>query len=176
MIPRKDDPILNIQWIHASLLEANAWNPNVVFGPELKLLERSILSLGWIQPILINPDKIIIDGFHRWKLSKDSKNIFTKYDGACPCAIINVDRPTAMIMTIRINRAKGTHVAVRMSEIVRSLIDEHGMLPEEIAQELGATMDEINLLHQDGVFKMKNIKDYKYSSAWYPSDTRLEKA
>jgi hypothetical protein len=80
-----------------------------------------------------------------------------------------------MIVTIRMNRAKGTHVAVRMSEIVRTLIDQMGVLPEELAQDIGATKAEIDLLYQEGVFKMKNIKDYKYSKAWVPSDTRLEK-
>ena len=48
-------------------------------------------------------------------------------------------------------------------------------MPEELAQDIGATKAEIELLYQEGVFKMKNIKDYKYSKAWVPSDTRLEK-
>ena len=59
------DPINNIQWILASDLNGNDYNPNVVFTPELKLLERSLLKTGWVQPILISKDKIIIDGFHR---------------------------------------------------------------------------------------------------------------
>jgi len=77
-----------------------------------------------------------------------------------------------MLCTIRMNRAKGSHVAVQMSEIIHQLIDEHNLDPNEIAQEIGATKDEINLLYQDGVFKMKNIKDYKYSKAWYPAEVK----
>jgi hypothetical protein len=151
------DPINNIQWILASDLNGNDYNPNVVFTPELKLLERSLLKTGWVQPILISKDKIIIDGFHRWRLSQDSKAIKEVYNGKIPCAILDIDRPSAMILTIRMNRAKGSHVAVQMSEIIHELIDVHKLDHKEIAQEIGATKDEIDLLYQDGVFKMKNI-------------------
>jgi hypothetical protein len=85
---------------------------------------------------------------------------------------LDIDRPTAMILTIRMNRAKGSHIAVQMSEIIHQLIDEHHLDPMEIAAEIGATKDEIDLLYQDGVFKMKNIKDYKYSKAWYPVEEK----
>ena len=34
------------------------------------------------------------------------------------------------------------------------------------------TKDEIDLLYQDGVFKMKNIAKYKYKNAWYPHEDR----
>lgn len=162
------DPINNIQWILAKELNGNDYNPNVVFTPELKLLERSLLKTGWVQPILISRDKIIIDGFHRWRLSQDSKAIIKVYKGKVPCAILDIDRPTAMILTIRMNRAKGSHVAVQMSEIIHELIDTHKLDHKQIAEEIGATKDEIDLLYQDGVFKMKNIKDYKYKKAWYP--------
>jgi len=167
-----DDPITKIEWRDASTLEANGWNPNVVFGPELKLLERSILTCGWIQPIIVNPEGIVIDGFHRWKLSSDSPALRKRYGGKVPCVVMNLDRPAAMMLTIRINRAKGTHVAVQMGVIVRELIDKHGIDPQQIMAEIGATKDEVDLLYQDGVFKMKNIKDYAYSKAWYPYEKR----
>lgn len=168
------EPIDNVKWLHAKDLHANGWNPNVVFTPELKLLERSILLCGWIQPVIINPDNMIIDGFHRWSLSKDSAALNAKYGGLLPCVIMPLSKPEAMMLTIRINRAKGTHVAVQMSEIIHQLIDEHHIDPQQIAQDIGATKQEIDLLYQDGVFKMKNIKDYKYSKAWYPIETNAK--
>lgn len=164
------DPICNIEWRDAATLNANDYNPNIVFTPELRLLERSILLTGWVQPVLITADGTIIDGFHRAMLSRDSEQLKARYGGKCPCAVINVTRDQAMIMTIRMNRAKGTHVAVRMSDIVRELIDVHHCDPQEVAIEIGATKDEIDLLYQEGVFKMKNIADYKYSRAWYPAE------
>jgi ParB-like chromosome segregation protein Spo0J len=164
------EPVSNIEWRDATTLTANAWNPNVVFNQELRLLERSILQCGWIQPIIINPDGLVIDGFHRWRLSMDSQSIRARYAGKVPCVVMPLSVPQAMMLTVRINRAKGSHVAVRMSELVKALIDEHKCDPQEIAQNIGATLDEISLLYQDGVFAAKNIKDYRYSKAWYPKE------
>lgn len=169
-----NDPINRIEWREAESLKANSYNPNVVFTPELKLLERSILKTGWVQPILITEDGTIIDGFHRHRLAQDSAALRERYAGKVPCAVMDISSSQAMILTVRMNRAKGSHVAVRMSEIVKTLLDDHGLDPQEVANELGATKEEIDLLYQDGVFKMKNIKDYKYSKAWIPSDTKLK--
>jgi ParB-like chromosome segregation protein Spo0J len=166
------DPISNIEWRDAATLNANNYNPNIVFTPELRLLERSILLTGWIQPILITPDGTIIDGFHRSRLALDSVAVKARYGGKVPCAVIEVSRDKAMILTIRMNRAKGSHVAVRMSEIVRELIDVHHCDPQEVAIEIGATKDEIDLLYQDGVFKKKDIANHAYSRAWYPAEVK----
>jgi ParB-like chromosome segregation protein Spo0J len=142
------DPINRIEWRDAASLEANGWNPNVVFTPELR--KRSILLTGWTQPILITAAGLIIDGFHRVRLAIDSLPIFERYGGKLPCAVVNVSRPEGMILTIRMNRAKGSHVAVRMSEIVRELIDVHGYEPIEVGIEIGATKEEIAILYQEG--------------------------
>lgn len=169
-----NDPLNNIQWLDANELEANDYNPNAVFSPELRLLERSILKTGWVQPVLISRDNVIIDGFHRWSLSKDSKKIREKYKGKVPCAVLEVDRGEAMVLTVRMNRAKGSHIAVRMSEMIKELIDTHKYDVDELAVELGATKKEIDLLYQDGVFKARNIKDYKYAKAWVPAESTFD--
>ncbi len=83
-----------------------------------------------------------------------------------PCGILNLDKPQAMLLTIRMNRAKGTHVVLQMSEIVHSLIDDYHMDRQEIAQKnIGATLEELDLLYQDYVFKKKDMKNYQYSKA-----------
>ena len=166
------DPIDNIVWLDAEQLTANAWNPNRVHKAELKLLEFSLLSTGWIQPILANKENLIIDGFHRWRLSQDSKAVKARWGGKVPVTVLDIDRPSAMLMTIRINRAKGSHVAINMSEIVRELLEVHGYSAEVIAKEMGANLDEVNLLAQDGVFAVKNIAKWSYSPAWYPIEQK----
>ncbi|AIG81270.1 gp5 (plasmid) [Amycolatopsis japonica] len=180
--PAGADPLNHLQWVDADQLDPNSWNPNRVHDAELKLLARSMLETGWIQPLLVNPDGLIIDGFHRWRLSSNggvdghgkwkrlAAQVRERWSGRVPVAVLDVDRPTAMLMTIRINRAKGTHVAVSMSEIVRELIEVHAMDPQQIATEMGATLDEVNLLAQDGVFAVKGIKNWAYSPAWYPAE------
>jgi ParB-like chromosome segregation protein Spo0J len=165
-----NDPIRNIEWRDAATLDANNYNPNIVHQPELRLLERSILLTGYVQPILITKDGTIIDGFHRSRLALQSEALVKRYAGKVPCAVLDVARDQAMMLTIRMNRAKGSHVAVKMSEIVRELIDVHHCDRQEVAIEIGATADEIDLLYQDGVFKAKKIDQHSYSRAWYPEE------
>lgn len=166
------DPIDNIRWIPADTLDPNAWNPNRVHAPELRLLERSLLTTGWVQPILVNPDRLIIDGFHRWRLAQDSQQVRARWKGKVPVSVLDVDKPTAMLMTIRINRAKGTHVAVEMSAIVRELIETWEMDPAAIAAEMGGTKAEVDLLAQENVFAVRGINNWAYSQAWYPKAVR----
>jgi ParB-like chromosome segregation protein Spo0J len=177
--PFPDDPISKIEWLEAARLTANDYNPNVVFSPELKLLERSIVLQGWTQPVLIGREGdtlTIIDGFHRTRLALDSKRIKDKYRGLVPCAVLAVTRPEAMLLTIRMNRAKGTHLAPRMAAIVKELLEVHQIDAKRIADEIGATAKEIELLSADTIWKQRNLKDYAYSKAWYPIETRNEAA
>lgn len=162
MIKLPDNPIDNIQWIDPNELEANTYNPNMVYPQELKLLEFSIQNQGWVQPILVNQNKEIIDGFHRWLIAK-------KNGWLVPIAILNLTEPERKLLTIRINRAKGSHIAFKMSDIIKSLVNEHGMPVKQIAKEIGATKDEIELLLMDNVFKKLRIEEHEYSKAWYPA-------
>lgn len=162
------DPIDLIVWEEATNLRANSWNPNFVLDQELDLLALSILKSGWLHPIVISTNRLIIDGFHRWMLSLEHPGVSKKYRGKVPCVILPVSDAEAMVMTVRINRSRGTHAAVRMSDLVQSLIDEHGVNPLDLARDIGATKEEIDLLYQDSIFKAKNLDKYRYSKAWVP--------
>ncbi len=161
-------PIDNIKWLDIAKLNPNDYNPNVVFTPELKLLEFSILKQGWIQPILINQDNIIIDGFHRYSLVKHSKKVSQISKDKVPCAILTLTESERMLLTIRINRAKGSHIAIKMHDIIKTLVEDHGMAQKEIAKQIGATTKEIDLLLMENIFKKFDTKNHKYSKAWYP--------
>lgn len=165
-----NDPIDRIVWRPAVELNANDYNPNVVFSPELRLLEFNLVKHGWIQPILVTPSGRIIDGFHRWRLSKESTALLKKYGGFVPTATVDINDCEARLLTIRMNRAKGNHIALRMSGIVRDLMDNHGYTRQQIAEGIGATLDEVDLLHQEDVFTAKDIKNWQYSKAWYPQE------
>lgn len=165
------DPVSNVVWLEANTLNGNDYNPNIVYSPELLLLKRNILALGWVQPVMINKDNIIIDGFHRWRLSLEDEEIKAVYKGMVPCVVLQVDRVMAMFLTIRMNRAKGTHCALRLSEIVRELVHKQNIEPKIIALEIGATVSEVELLMKENVFVKKNIDEYVYSKAWYPEQS-----
>lgn len=161
------DPISRVQWLPASSLRANPWNPNRVHKPELTLLATSILLTGWVQPVLATEAGLIIDGFHRWRIAQDVPEVVERYDGELPVAMLDLDRESAMLLTVRINRAKGTHGSVHMATLVRELIAA-GVPKERIMAEMGATAAEVDLLSQPDVFKARGSAGHAYSAAWYP--------
>lgn len=153
-------PIERIVWRNPHELNANAYNPNVVVSREMELLKRSIELTGWIQPALIGPDDTIIDGFHRVTLARLN-------DWLVPCVVLDLPKSERMLLTIRINRAKGTHVALRMSSIIQTLIAD-GVSREHIMASIGATAKELELLEAGDVFKAIDLSKWTYSRAWLP--------
>jgi ParB-like chromosome segregation protein Spo0J len=165
-----EDPIRSIVWLPADTLSGNDYNPNFVMDPELRLIERSILQTGWVQPILVTPEHVIIDGYHRWMLAKTSERLQKRDGGLVPCAVLHCTRAEGILLTVRMNRAKGSHAAVRMADLVKELIDVHHYDPAQICLEIGASDVEVNLLYQDSIFHAKGLKDYRFSRAWYPEE------
>lgn len=166
------DPIDKIRWVPSRELKANWWNPNHVFNKELELLETSLLSDGWTDAIKINSNNMIIDGFHRWRLSMDSAALVRKYAEEVPCVVLDVSDREAMFRTVRYNRAKGTHAAFRMSELVQTLVDDYGATPEECISKMGMTSGEVELLYDGSLLKRHKLENYKYSNSWVPVETR----
>lgn len=164
MIKLPNSPIENIQWIDPNTLVANDYNPNVVFTNEMRLLEFSLKKQGWIQPILVTKTFTIIDGYHRHLISK-------KNDWFVPCAILDISDVDRKLLTIRINRAKGSHIAVRMSDLVNSLL-EAGVTKEYIAQEIGGDVEEVELLSKKDVFEKFNLEGFEYTKSWIPSNKK----
>ena len=166
-------PISSIQWLEVTTLQANDYNPNHVLTPELKLLKRSLLAQGWIQPILVvkGPEgtHTIVDGFHRHLLAKTDKEVNSMTEGLVPCAVLELSDNERKVLTVRINRAKGVHSAVRMHELVTDLYNS-GMSIKEIGQEIGADKHEIDLLLKESVFKKLDTENHKYTEAWVAAE------
>lgn len=173
-------PINDIQWLRHESLEANNYNPNRVMRPEMTLLKTSLMRTGWVMPILVNRHMIermsgkehvvhtIIDGYHRVTLVKTDKEVAALSDGHLPCCVFDLSEPERKLMTVRINRAKGTHVAVHMSDLVKSLINEDGLTVEEICAGIGATRHEVEVLLMKDVFEKLGTAEHQYSKAWVP--------
>lgn len=167
-------PISNIHWIETSRIVANSYNPNVVMNSELGLLKSSLMKNGWIQPLLLNqPEKEsdpfnLIDGYHRFWLCLNDKELQRMFNGCVPCVIFNLPQPECMLLTVRINRAKGSHVAIRMHELVSTVFNQFSYTKQEIAKQIGADIAEINLLLQENVFTKLDVANHSYSKAWVP--------
>jgi ParB-like chromosome segregation protein Spo0J len=163
-----EQPINNIVWMHVNELQSNDYNPNVCAGLENKLLSTSLLTNGWIQPILATPNKIIIDGFHRWTQCRTNHEVYAMTEGKVPVAILDISEAERKMLTVRINRAKGVHVAFKMHELVTSLVHEEGIAIPDVAKGIGATREEVQTLLTENVFIKKNVANTAYSKSWAP--------
>lgn len=164
----KKQPLDKISWVDREQLKPNNYNPNKVAPPELKLLKISILEDGWTQPIVINPDNTIVDGFHRWTVS-GHKEIYDLTNGKVPVVIIEPkDENQQQMATIRHNRARGTHGVLEMSDIINDLVKK-GLTGEEIMARLMMEKEEVvRLLFRAGIPKSEVFKNTDFSKSWNP--------
>ena len=164
----KLQPLNEIKWVNRELLKPNGYNPNKVAPPEMKLLKISIIEDGWTQPIVVNSDYSIVDGFHRWTVSA-TPQIYALTDGLVPVVILKEKTQSDKQMaTIRHNRARGTHGVLEMSNIVLDLV-ESGLQGEEIMTRLGMEKEEVvRLLFKNGIPKSKVFTDLEFSKSWTP--------
>ena len=173
--PFKNEPVDFVKWINSDNVVANDYNPNKVAPPEMELLEISIMNDGYTQPVVTFPkgDKVeVVDGFHRTRVSKESKIVRERVKGYTPTVIIRKeqsDKNDRIASTIRHNRARGKHQVDAMSEIILELKNRNWK-NERIARELG--MDEEEILRLCQITGLQDIfKDDDFSKSWDSSDS-----
>jgi hypothetical protein len=176
--PFKNEPVDFVKWVLAENVVANDYNPNKVAPPEMELLEISIMNDGYTQPVVTFPNngKIeVVDGFHRTRVSKESKIVRERVKGYTPTVIIRKeqsDKNDRIASTIRHNRARGKHQVDAMSEIILELKNRNWK-NERIARELG--MDEEEILRLCQITGLQDIfKDDDFSKSWESSDSIAE--
>ena len=176
--PFKNEPVDFVKWVQAENVVANDYNPNKVAPPEMELLEISIMNDGYTQPVVTFPNngKIeVVDGFHRTRVSKESKIVRERVKGYTPTVIIRKeqsDKNDRIASTIRHNRARGKHQVDAMSEIILELKNRNWK-NERIARELG--MDEEEILRLCQITGLQDIfKDDDFSKSWESSDSIAE--
>lgn len=166
-------PVYDIKRIPIDKIQANAYNPNSVAPPEMKLLYQSIKEDGYTMPIvcyyLDDIDKYeIVDGFHRYSIMLKHKDIFEREGGCLPVSVIDKPIESRMASTIRHNRARGSHSIELMTNIVTELVDS-GMGDAWIAKNLGMDFDEILRLKQiSGLASL--FADKHFSNSWAPDN------
>ena len=162
-------PVYNVIAVPIEQIQANAYNPNSVAPPEMKLLELSIWEDGYTMPIvcyyLPGIDKYeIVDGYHRYTTMIKSDRIREREGGLIPVSIIDKPQGERMASTIRHNRARGSHSVDLMSKIVAEFV-EMGKSDKWIAKKVGMDADELLRLKQiTGLASL--FKDKEFSKSW----------
>jgi len=164
-------PVYNVKAIPIEKIVANTYNPNAVAPPEMKLLYDSIKEDGYTMPIVCYYDKendnyVIVDGFHRYRVMMEHKDIREREKGMLPVSVIDKPIDHRMASTIRHNRARGSHNVDLMSNIIKEL-HELGRSDAWISKHLGMDKDEILRLKQiTGLAAL--FKDVEFGQAWKP--------
>lgn len=171
--PFKDEPVDLVLWVVGEHIKANDYNPNKVAPPEMALLRKSIQADGYTQPIVgyqdLQEDRsyTVVDGFHRYTIGTDTKEISARLHGYLPVTEIRQSQTgesDRIASTIRHNRARGTHNINLMVNIVADLVGA-GMSDDWIAKNIGMDADELLRLKQiSGLAAL--FKDNEFSKAW----------
>lgn len=164
-------PVYNIRAVPIEKIQANSYNPNSVAPPEMKLLYQSIKEDGYTMPIvcyyLADADRYeIVDGFHRYLVMKQHKDIYDRENGMMPVTVIEKDLSNRMASTIRHNRARGSHDVDLMSNIVAELT-KSGMSDQWIMKNIGMDADELLRLKQlTGLASLFMDSDFSISNEY----------
>lgn len=166
-------PVYAVRPVPLEKIRPNEYNPNSVAPPEMRLLYDSIKQDGYTMPIVCFYDAEadlydIIDGFHRYRIMLEHKDIYDREGGQIPVSVIDKPLDERMASTIRHNRARGSHDVDLMSNIVSEL-HTIGRSDAWIAKHLGMDQDEILRLKQiTGLADL--FKDRSFSQSWEPGE------
>ncbi|MDR3091751.1 MAG: ParB/RepB/Spo0J family partition protein [Clostridiales bacterium] len=162
-------PVYSVRPVSIEKIDANAYNPNRVPPPEMRLLIKSILEDGYTMPIvcyyLADIDRYeIVDGFHRYMAMKSCPEIAEREKNCLPVSVINKPFANRVASTIRHNRARGVHSINLMVDIVARLV-ESGASDEWIMKNIGMDTDELLRLKQiSGLASL--FAEREFSQAW----------
>ena len=162
-------PVYEIKAVPIEKIQANAYNPNHVAPPEMKLLYESIKNDGYTMPVvcyyLEDEDKYeIVDGYHRYTVMLTHKDIYEREQGLLPVSVIDKPVSDRMASTIRHNRARGEHSIELMTNIVAEL-SKSGMSDAWIMKNIGMDAEELLRLKQlSGLQEL--FKDKDFSKSW----------
>ncbi|KUY27266.1 IbrB-like domain-containing protein [Elizabethkingia ursingii] len=166
---RIEHPVLNVQLVPMDNVEGNDYNPNKVPPPEMRLLKLSIQKDGLTMPIVVAGEKkdnnwIVVDGFHRTTVCKNSLDIKESLKGYLPVSYLNKTIESRVASTVRHNIARGTH-QVELSAKLVAFLKRNDWTNDRIGEELGMDPDEVLRLKQiTGLAEA--FQDKKFSQSW----------
>ena len=165
-------PTLGVQLVPVESIQGNDYNPNKVAPPEMQLLRLSIAKDGMTMPVVVADDAeaggyVVVDGFHRTEVVKDTKKIRETLSGYLPVVKLNKGIEDRITSTVRHNMARGSHQVELTAKLVTAL-KKHNWTNERIGIELGMDPDEVLRLKQiTGLAEA--FSDKEFSRAWIPA-------
>jgi len=144
------------------------WRATYVLKPDMDLLRESMMDFGWMSPIVVRAhDSTIIDGTHRWVIAGEKD--FQRIHGTeIPIVFVECDEIDAMLMHVRLNRARGQIFAKPFSRLLKKVILSDKYSVEDVSRILIMSPDEVDLMLAGGLLKQRKVPQHQYSRAWVP--------
>lgn len=168
-VPLAENPIYGVSRLFIGEIQANDYNPNSQQTNEIELLYKSIFEDGYTQPLVVafnheSKKYIIVDGFHRYRVMREYKDIYEANEGMLPVVVIKKTINELMASTVRHNRARGKHSSKGMLNIVSQML-KNGATGEQIQLALGMSQEEYKrLIITTGV--LSQYENVDYSKSW----------
>ncbi len=160
---------LEIEYVNFTELKVPEWKATHILRPDLLVLSSSLTLYGFIEPIHVRSSTgEIIDGSERYKLATTVKQIISVVGATIPIVRHDVDSLEAMMMHLQLNRGRGSVVAKPMSRIIRDLHRSRRYGRDDFNSLLCMKIDELELMIEGSLFKIKKLDQHNYSRAWVP--------
>lgn len=160
---------MKIEMIEIGQLQKPEWHSTYILRPDLLVLSSSLMSHGFVSPIVVQKQtNIIIDGYQRWMLAKELSELNKILKGLVPVVYMECDSLEAMLMHLQINRGKGSLLAHKVSSIIRDLFNSGRYSEKDFDKLLTMKYDELEVLFNPTILKQRKISEHKYSRAWVP--------
>lgn len=160
---------IKIEWTATDLLTVPDWKTTYTIRPELLVISSSLMQYGFIQPIHARRQTgEIIDGSERYNLFVSISEISEAHGNLIPVVFHDCDRLEAMMMHVQMNRGKSVVVAAKLSKIVREMKRSGRYTNQDFDDMLCMKSDELSLMLDSSLIKVRKIKEHNYARAWVP--------
>jgi len=107
-----------IERVKLDQLKPNDWNPNKMDAKTYAKLKNNIRKFGYVNKIVVDEEGTIIDGYHRWKALQE-----LGYGKVEVVVVSGLSRSEKMLLSINLNRLRGSDDPDLLFEIVSQLLD-----------------------------------------------------
>ena len=141
----------------------NNYNPNKVDEEIMQQLKKTIQRDGFLQPLLLRKDPeqegkySIIDGEHRYRILLELEKT------EAPSIVLEKDDDMSKILTINMNKLRGSFDIVKLAEVIHSLKTTYSVA--EIEDLLGYKPDELQKFDDLLDFDIKKYNEEEKNQA-----------
>ncbi|MFH7835180.1 MAG: ParB N-terminal domain-containing protein [Candidatus Aenigmatarchaeota archaeon] len=136
---------MEIQRIKIKELKEWKNNPRYMSDADFEALKKSIKNFGFVEPLVINREKYIIGGNHRYKAIKELYGNDYEID----CIIVdNLTKEQENLLNLALNKIHGQFDYDKLQIVLNDISNQQAIL------DIGFTQDELKMLNIDVSLKV----------------------